>query len=91
MKSRKHEWYEACYVPELADAEQLASVVGRFVEPQGTFLSGGLVPRSCEPFVAGGEARARRVVEVGDGQVSGGLAGAEDGVLFAAPAGAEPR
>lgn len=142
VKSRKHEWHEACYVPELADAEQLASVVGRFVELQGTFLSGGLVLRSFEPFVAGGEARVWwvdgeavlvtahpdtpgavsvpepafpreavgrlglrwvttdlalredgvwRVVEVGDGQVSGVPAGAEAGVLFAALAAVAPR
>lgn len=32
VKSRKHDWHEACYVPELADGEQLASVVGRFME-----------------------------------------------------------
>ncbi|MFH9297721.1 ATP-grasp domain-containing protein [Streptomyces sp. NPDC017520] len=142
VKSRKHEWHEACYVPELADAEQLASVVARFVELQGSFLSGGLVLRSFEPFVAGGEARVWwvdgeavlvtahpdtpgpvsvpgpalpreavgrlglrwvttdlalredgvwRVVEVGDGQVSGLPAGAEAGALFAALAGAGPR
>ncbi len=57
VKSRKHEWDEACYVPELADRGQLASVVGRFVELQGDFLAGGLVLRAFEPFVAGGEAR----------------------------------
>ncbi|MFJ7415746.1 ATP-grasp domain-containing protein [Streptomyces sp. NPDC098077] len=142
VKSRKHEWHEACYVPELADAARLAAVVGRFVELQGTFLSGGLVLRSFEPFVAGGEARVWwvdgaallvtahpdtpgavsvpepalpreavgrlgprwvttdlalredgvwRVVEVGDGQVSGLPAGAEAGALFAALAGAGPR
>lgn len=142
VKSRKHEWHEACYVPELADAGRLAAVVGRFVELQGTFLSGGLVLRSFEPFVAGGEARVWwvdgaavlvtahpdtpgavsvpepalpreavgrlgprwvttdlalredgvwRVVEVGDGQVSGLPAGAETGALFAALAGAGPR
>ncbi|MFJ5046446.1 ATP-grasp domain-containing protein [Streptomyces sp. NPDC088719] len=142
VKSRKHEWHEACYVPELADAARLAAVVGRFVELQGTFLSGGLVLRSFEPFVAGGEARVWwvdgaallvtahpdtpgavsvpepalpreavgrlgprwvttdlalredgvwRVVEVGDGQVSGLPAGAEAGALFAALAGAGRR
>lgn len=142
VKSRKHEWHEACYVPELVDAERLASVVGRFVELQGTFLSGGLVLRSFEPFVAGGEARVWwvdgaallvtahpdtpgavsvpepalpreavgrlgprwvttdlalredgvwRVVEVGDGQVSGFPAGAGAGALFAALAGAGRR
>ncbi|WP_406140938.1 ATP-grasp domain-containing protein [Streptomyces anulatus] len=142
VKSRKHEWHEACYVPDLADGEQLASVVGRFVELQGTCLSGGVVLRSFEPFVAGGEARVWwvdgeavlvtahpdtpgsapvpepaslreavvrlglrwvttdvalredgvwRVVEVGDGQVSGLPAGAEAGALFAALAAVAPR
>lgn len=97
VKSRKHDWHEACYVPELADGEQLASVVGRFMELQGAHLSGGLVLRSFEPFVAGGEARVWwvdgvwRVVEVGDGQVSGLPAGSEAAGLFAALAGAEPR
>ncbi|MFI1226399.1 MULTISPECIES: ATP-grasp domain-containing protein [unclassified Streptomyces] len=142
VKSRKHEWHEACYVPELADRDQLAAVVGRFVELQGAFLAGGLVLRAFEPFVAGGEARVWwvdgeavlvtahpdtpdrfpapelpslrravgrlgerwvttdvalredgvwRVVEVGDGQVSGLPAGSESGALFAALATAEPR
>lgn len=142
VKSRKHEWHEACYVPELADGEHLASAVGRFMELQGTYLSGGLVLRSFEPFVAGGEARVWwvdgeavlvtahpdtpgsapvpepaflreavgrlglrwvttdvalredgvwRVVEVGDGQVSGLPAEAEAGALFAALAAVAPR
>ncbi|RPK81584.1 ATP-grasp domain-containing protein [Streptomyces sp. ADI98-10] len=142
VKSRKHEWHEACYVPELAAREQLAAVVSRFVELQGSFLSGGLVLRVFEPFVAGGEARVWwvdgdavlvtahpdtpgqvsapellslraavgrlglrwvttdlalrqdgvwRVVEVGDGQVSGLPAGAEAGGLFAALAAAGAR
>ncbi|MEU3055184.1 ATP-grasp domain-containing protein [Streptomyces griseus] len=148
VKSRKHEWFEACYVPDLADREQLASVVGRFVELQDAFLAGGLVLRAFEPFVAGGEARVWwvdgeavlttahpdtpdtpdipdrdpvselpslreavgrlglrwvttdlalredgvwRVVEVGDGQVSGVPAGAETGELFAALAAAGAR
>lgn len=145
VKSRKHEWFEACYVPELADREQLAAVVSRFVQLQDAFLAGGLVLRAFEPFVAGGEARVWwvdgeavltsahpdtpntpdrdpvpelpslreavgrlglrwvttdlalredgvwRVVEVGDGQVSGLPAGAEAGELFAALAAAEAR
>ncbi|MFE5961079.1 ATP-grasp domain-containing protein [Streptomyces rubiginosohelvolus] len=142
VKSRKHEWHEACYVPELGDRRQLASVVGRFVELQGEFLAGGLVLRAFEPFVAGGEARVWwvdgeavlvtahpdtpdrrpspelpsvreavgrlglrwvttdlalredgvwRVVEVGDGQVSGLPAGAGTGDLFTALATAGAR
>ncbi|MFI6123288.1 ATP-grasp domain-containing protein [Streptomyces sp. NPDC051064] len=139
VKSRKHEWDEACFVPELGDEERLARVVGRFVELQGDFLAGGVVLRAYEPFVAGGEARvwwldgeavrvtahpdtpgllpapaldavgeavralgcrwvttdmalredgAWRVVEVGDGQVSGLPAGDDGGGLFGALTGA---
>ncbi|CAM5628310.1 ATP-grasp domain-containing protein [Streptomyces atroolivaceus] len=135
VKSRKHEWHEACFVPELGDADRLASVVGRFLELQGDFLAGGVVLRAYEPFVPGGEARVWwvdgeavrvtahpdtpdrlpspgldavgeavralgcrwvttdmalredgtwRVVEVGDGQVSGLPAGDDGGSLFEA-------
>ncbi|MDQ0983205.1 ATP-grasp domain-containing protein [Streptomyces sp. V2I9] len=142
VKSRKHEWHEACYVPELADRDRLAAVVSRFVELQGGFLAGGVVLRSFEPFVEGGEARVWwvdgravlitahpdtpdraptpelsavreavgrlgprwittdlalredgvwRVVEVGDGQVSGLPAGADAEGLFTALAAAALR
>lgn len=135
VKSRKHEWHEACFVPELADGERLARVVGRFLELQGEFLTGGVVLRAYESFVPGGEARvwwvdgeavrvtahpdtpglvpapgldavgeavralgcrwvttdmalredgAWRVVEVGDGQVSGLPAGDDGAWLFTA-------
>ncbi|MEU1215329.1 ATP-grasp domain-containing protein [Streptomyces sp. NPDC005791] len=57
VKSRKHEWLEACFVPELGDAGRLARVVERFVELQGEFLAGGVVLRAYEPFLPGGEAR----------------------------------
>ncbi|MFF5899823.1 ATP-grasp domain-containing protein [Streptomyces argenteolus] len=57
VKSRKHEWHEACFVPDLTDTDRLASAVGRFVELQGGFLAGGVVVRAYEPFVPGGEAR----------------------------------
>ncbi|MFC8228435.1 ATP-grasp domain-containing protein [Streptomyces sp. NPDC057287] len=135
VKSRKHEWHEACFVPELTDTGRLAAVVGRFVGLQGDFLAGGVVLRAYEPFVPGGEARVWwvdgeavrvtahpdtpgrlpapgldavgaavralgcrwvttdmalredgvwRVVEVGDGQVSGLPAGDDGEDLFAA-------
>ncbi|MEV7772492.1 ATP-grasp domain-containing protein [Kitasatospora sp. NPDC086791] len=50
VKSRKHEWHEACYVPELADLPALGRVVERFVELQGEFLAGGVVLRRYEEF-----------------------------------------
>ncbi|MFE5867312.1 ATP-grasp domain-containing protein [Streptomyces roseifaciens] len=58
VKSRKHEWHEACYVPDLADTERLGAVVARFVELQEEFLAGGVVIRAFERFTEGGEARA---------------------------------
>ncbi|MEU2453002.1 ATP-grasp domain-containing protein [Streptomyces sp. NPDC012765] len=58
VKSRKHEWDEACYVPDLADAAALHRVVARFVELQGEFLTGGVVLRAFEQFVAPREAAA---------------------------------
>ncbi|MEU4210877.1 ATP-grasp domain-containing protein [Streptomyces sp. NPDC026206] len=57
VKSRKHEWHEACYVPDLADTDRLAAVVARFVELQDTFLAGGVVVRAFERFSEAGEAR----------------------------------
>ncbi|NEA60341.1 ATP-grasp domain-containing protein [Streptomyces sp. SID13666] len=57
VKSRKHEWDEACYVPDLADTERLAAVTACFVERQGDFLAGGVVVRAFEQFTDTGEAR----------------------------------
>lgn len=54
VKSRKHEWHEACYVPELADLAAVGRVVGRFVELQGEFLAGGVVLRRFEEFERAG-------------------------------------
>ncbi|OEJ28038.1 hypothetical protein AS594_29670 [Streptomyces agglomeratus] len=133
VKSRKHEWDEACFVPSLAHTDKLSAVVRRFFELQDDSLAGGLVVREYEPFVPGGEARVWwvdgepvlttahpdspaelpapcltavrpavralgcrwvttdlalredgvwRVVEVGDGQVSGLPAGSDPSPLF---------
>jgi hypothetical protein len=56
VKSRKHQWHEACFVPDVADTERLHAVVSRFVDLQGDSLSGGIVIREFETF-EGGEAR----------------------------------
>jgi hypothetical protein len=53
VKSRKHEWDEACFVP---DPTALPRVVTRFVELQDEFLAGGIVVRAYERFEPG-EAR----------------------------------
>ena len=48
VKSRKHEWGEACYIPSAADRQAVGRVVGRFLELQGEDLNEGLV---CREFV----------------------------------------
>jgi hypothetical protein len=50
VKSRKHEWEQACFIPDLADAVGLTRVVQRFVELQEEFLAGGVVLRTFEEF-----------------------------------------
>lgn len=135
VKSRKHEWHDACFVPDLGDTARLTAVVDRFLALQGEFLAGGVVLRAFEPFVSDGEVRVWwvdgepvlvtahpdtpgrvpepalgpvrdavrelgcrwvttdmalredgvwRVVEVGDGQVSGLPADDDGGILFTA-------
>ncbi|WP_441246017.1 ATP-grasp domain-containing protein [Kitasatospora sp. McL0602] len=58
VKSRKHEWFEACFVPELGDLAALGRVVSRFVELQGDGLAGGVVLRRYEDFVRDAAGRA---------------------------------
>ncbi|MGI4792159.1 MAG: ATP-grasp domain-containing protein [Janthinobacterium lividum] len=50
VKSRKHEWLDACFIPSAADAEAVAQVTGKFLELQGDELSGGLVLREFVEF-----------------------------------------
>jgi len=50
VKSRKHEWAEACFIPDAADAEVALRVVRRFLELQGDDLNEGLVFRAFEDW-----------------------------------------
>jgi hypothetical protein len=50
VKSRKHEWAEACYIPSAADRQAVERVVSRFLELQGDDLNEGLVFRAFVPF-----------------------------------------
>jgi hypothetical protein len=50
VKSRKHEWAEACFIPSAADAGAVERVVRRFVALQGEDLSEGLVFREYVPL-----------------------------------------
>lgn len=50
VKSRKHEWREACFIPSAADRAAVERIVGRFLELQGDDLNEGLVFREFVRF-----------------------------------------
>jgi hypothetical protein len=50
VKSQKHYWSEACYIPDPTDRTHVEQVVRRFLELQGDDLSGGLVFRTFVPL-----------------------------------------
>lgn len=54
VKSRKHEWAEACFIPRASDRSAVESVVRRFRELQGDSLVGGLVFREFIEFESAG-------------------------------------
>jgi hypothetical protein len=45
VKSRKHEWADACFIPDASDAAAVGRVVRRFLDLTGDELQGGLVLR----------------------------------------------
>ena len=54
VKSRKHEWAEACFIPRASDRNAVERVVRRFRELQGDSLVGGLVFREFVEFASAG-------------------------------------
>jgi hypothetical protein len=50
VKSRKHEWAEACYIPSAADQAAVERVVKRFLQLQGPDLNEGLIFREFIQF-----------------------------------------
>jgi len=50
VKSRKHEWKEACFIPSASDRGAVERVVVRFLELQGEDLNEGLVFREFVEF-----------------------------------------
>jgi hypothetical protein len=54
VKSRKHEWEEACFIPDVQDAERAGRVVRRFLELQGDDLQGGVVVREFVSLASAG-------------------------------------
>jgi hypothetical protein len=50
VKSQKHAWHEACFIPSASDRQAVERVVRRFLELQGADLVGGLVFREFVEF-----------------------------------------
>ncbi len=48
VKSEKHYWREACFIPDASDTNNLISVTKRFIELRGDNLNCGIVFRSFE-------------------------------------------
>lgn len=54
VKSRKHEWYDACFIKNIADKKNTESVIRNFIERQESDLVGGVVLRKYEKLVPAG-------------------------------------
>ncbi len=50
VKSRKHQWNDACYISQIEDAAEARRVISNFVVRQGADLVGGIVLRRYEKF-----------------------------------------
>ena len=50
VKSRKYEWFEACFIPNASDKEKVKQTVEKFLELQGEDLNEGLAFREFVEF-----------------------------------------
>jgi len=48
VKSEKHHWEEACFIPDASNAEKVLAVVNRFLDLRGASFNEGLVFRQFE-------------------------------------------
>lgn len=48
VKSEKHNWKDACFIPNASNKEHVQQVVSKFIELRGDFLNEGLVFRKFE-------------------------------------------
>lgn len=48
VKSRKHEWHDACFIRNIANQTNAETIIRNFIERQGSELVGGIVLRKFE-------------------------------------------
>ncbi|MFB9993536.1 ATP-grasp domain-containing protein [Deinococcus oregonensis] len=51
VKSRKHEWHDACFIPDASATEAALKVIQTFLDRQGSEFQGGVVLREFEAFM----------------------------------------
>ena len=54
VKSRKHEWYEACFINDISNRKNAQKVIDTFIKRQGDDLVGGIVLRKFEKLKPAG-------------------------------------
>lgn len=54
VKSAKHRWHEACFIPDTRDEVAALGVVQTFLDEQGADLNGGVVLRAYRPYPSRG-------------------------------------
>jgi hypothetical protein len=54
LKSRKHEWYDACFIGDASASGEVQRVVGNFIKGQADDFAGGLVFREFVEFERAG-------------------------------------
>lgn len=54
VKSAKHRWKEACFIPDTRDVSRAREVIAAFIEEQGADLNGGVVLRSFRSYPSSG-------------------------------------
>lgn len=48
VKSRKHEWYDACFIKDISENKEAERVIGNFINRQADDMVGGVVLRKFE-------------------------------------------
>lgn len=48
VKSRKHEWYDACFIQDIRNKNAAGKIIRNFIQRQGSSLVGGVVLRKFE-------------------------------------------
>lgn len=54
VKSAKHLWHEACFIPDVHDERRALEVINTFIAHQDILLNGGVVLRTFRPYKSSG-------------------------------------